>query len=142
MKTRPTARKAQPRILRREESLSSRQYRGICASVIYECDGFEIVRIDMEPRSVLDESEITNLGGVHVVIAGSPTFHVASHTDNLVPGDSIALDSRQRCTVSNPTTSRSSMLSLLFKTPSSCRSADAFGRGITTSVDTDKEVSK
>lgn len=82
--------------------------------VLYECDGLEIVRIEMEPGTVLDDTDITKLAGLHFVIEGGPVFHVASGSRDLMPGDSIALHDGQRCTVSNPASSCSSILSLLF----------------------------
>ena len=142
MTTRPAASRSRPRILRREDSLKSRQYRGICVRVLYECDGLEILRTEMEPGAVLDDADITKLDGLHFVIGGSPAFHVANQTSDLVPGDSIALYDGQHCTVSNPTSSRSSILSFVFKSPNSCHSASAFGRGIARSPDRDKEVSR
>lgn len=108
--------KTKPRILRREDSLKSRLYRGICMRVLYECDGLEILRTEMEPGAVLDDADITQRAGLHFVIDGGPVFHVASQSSDLMPGDSIALHDGQHCTVSNPVSSCSSILSFLFKT--------------------------
>lgn len=107
--------KTKPRILRREDSLSSRLYRGICVRLLYECDGLEILRTEMEPGAVLDDADITKLAGLHFVIDGGPVFHVAAQASDLMPGDSIALHDGQHCTVSNPASSCSSILSFLFK---------------------------
>ena len=115
MKTKPAASNSRARILRREESLKSRLYRGICVRLLYECDGLEILRTEMEPGSVLEDADITQRHGLHFVIGGSPVFHVASQSSDLMPGDSIALHDGQRCTVSNPVSSCSSILSFLFK---------------------------
>ncbi len=135
MKTKPAARKSRPRILRREESLRSRLYRGICVRLLYECDGLEILRTEMEPGTLLDDADITKLAGVHFVIGGNPVFHVASQSNDLMPGDSIALHDGRHCTVSNPASSCSSILSFLFKNSSPCQSAGAFGRGIAKATD-------
>ncbi len=115
MKTKPAASKPRARILRREDSLKSRLYRGICVRLLYECDGLEIVRTEMEPGTVLDDADLTQLDALHFVIDGSPVFHVAHQSSDLMPGDSIALHDAQRCTVSNPTSSGASILSFLFK---------------------------
>ena len=115
MKTKPAASNSRPRILRREDSLASRLYRGICVRVLYECDGLEILRTEMEPGAVLDDPDITKLAGLHFVIGGSPVFRVAGESSDLMPGDSIALHDGQHCTVSNPISSSSSILSFLFK---------------------------
>jgi mannose-6-phosphate isomerase-like protein (cupin superfamily) len=101
--------------LRREESLRSRQYRGVCVRVLYERDSWEILRIDMDPGSALDDREIGVFPAIHFVIEGSPVFQVANQTHDLMPGDSIALEDRDRYKISNPTSSRSSFLSFLFK---------------------------
>lgn len=107
--------KTKPRILRREDSLRSRLYRGVYVRLLYEYDGLEILRTEMEPAAVLDDADITRRAGLHFVIDGSPVFHVAAESSNLMPGDSITLHDGQRCTVANPAASRSSILSFLFK---------------------------
>lgn len=135
MKTKPAASRSRPQILRREDSLTSRQYGGICVRVLYECAALEILRTEMEPGAVLDDADITKRAGLHFVIGGSPVFRVASQSSDLMPGDSIALHDGQHCTVSNPTSSCSSILSFLFKNSSSCQSASAFGRGIAKATD-------
>ena len=103
------------KILRREESLRSRQYRGVCVRVLYERDSWEILRTEMDPGSALDDHEIGIFPAIHFVIEGSPVFQVANQTHDLMPGDSIALEDRERYKISNPTSSRSSFLSFLFK---------------------------
>ena len=140
MKTKPPG--SRPRILRREDSLQSRLYRGICVRVLYECDGLEILRTEMDPGTVLDDADITKLDGLHFVISGSPVFHVARESSDLMPGDSITLHDGQHCTVSNPTSSRSSILSFLFKDARSCHSGGAFGRGTAKSPEREKEISR
>jgi hypothetical protein len=103
------------RILRREDSLSSRQYGGICVRVIYQWDGLEILCTDMDAGAVLEDSDIGSYSVLHVVVGGSPVFRVANETNALMPGDSIALRDGQHCRVSNPTSSRSSILSFLVR---------------------------
>ena len=101
--------------LRREESLRSRQYRGVCVRVLYERDSWEILRIDMDRGSSLDDREIGIFPAIHFVIEGSPVFQVANQTHDLMPGESIALEDREKYKISNPTSSRSSFLSFLVK---------------------------
>jgi mannose-6-phosphate isomerase-like protein (cupin superfamily) len=101
--------------LRREESLRSRQYRGVCVRVLYERDSWEILRTEMDPGSALDDREIGIFPAIHFVIEGSPVFQVANQTHDLMPGDSIGLEEREQYKISNPTSSRSSFLSFLFK---------------------------
>ena len=103
------------KILRREESLRSRQYRGVCVRVLYERDSWEILRTDMEAGSTLDDREIGIFPAIHFVIEGSPVFQAANQTNDLMPGDSIALREEKQYRISNPTSSRSSFLSFLFK---------------------------
>lgn len=103
------------KILRREESLRSRQYRGVFVRVIYEWDSLEILRTEMEPGSALEDREIGIFPVIHFVIEGSPVFHVANQTNDLMPGDSIALEEGEEYRISNPTSSRSSFLSFVFK---------------------------
>lgn len=110
-----TATDSSLRILRREDSLSSRQYHGVCVRVVYKWDGLEILRTEMDPGAVLADRDIENLSVLHVVVGGSPAFCVANETNALMPGDSIALPDGRHCRVSNPTSSRASILSFLVR---------------------------
>ena len=127
MKTK-AASSSRPRVLRREQSLKSRLYRGVCVRVLYECDGLEILRTEMEPGTALAQPDITHLDGLHFVICGNPVFHVAGESCELMPGESIALKDARHCTVSNATASPASILSFLFKSPSACFSAAVLER--------------
>ena len=103
------------KILRREESLRSRQYRGVLVRVIYEGDCFEILRTDMESKSVLEDHEIGIFPVVHFIVEGNPVFLVRSQSGDLVPGDSIHLPADEKYRISNSASSRSVILSILFK---------------------------
>ena len=103
------------KIFRREESLRSRQYRGVLVRVVYEWDSLEILRTEMEPGSALDDHEIGIFPVIHFIIDGSPIFVVANECGDLMPGDSIALRSDEKYRISNPASSRSVILSILFK---------------------------
>ena len=112
-------RKANPggrlQILRREESLRSRQYRGVFVSVLYERDSLEVLRIVMEPGSALIDREIGSFPGIHFVIEGSPVFVAANQSGDLIPGDSIALQAGESYRISNPASSRATLLTILDK---------------------------
>lgn len=100
-------------ILRREESLRSRQYQGVFISVIYEWSSLEILRTEMEPGSELDGREIGTFPVVHFVIQGSPVFTMADQAYDLIPGDSIALRADENYRISNAASSRSIILTIL-----------------------------
>jgi len=103
------------KILRREESLRSRQYRGVFVRVIYEWASLEILRTEMDPGSALDDHEIGIFPVIHFILEGSPIFVVANQSGDLMPGDSIALRADEKYQISNPASSRSVILSMLFK---------------------------
>ncbi len=103
------------KILRREESLRSRQYRGVFVRVIYEWPSLEILRTEMDPGSALDDHEIGIFPVIHFVIEGSPIFVVANRSGDLMPGDSVALRADEKYQISNPASSRSVILSILVK---------------------------
>ncbi len=103
------------KILRREESLRSRQYRGVFVRVIYEQASLEILRTEMDPGSALDDHEIGIFPVIHFVIEGSPVFVVANQSGDLMPGDSVALAADEKYQISNPASSRSVILSVLVK---------------------------
>jgi len=106
-------------ILRREESLRSRQYRGVLVSVIYELSSLEILRIEMEPGSALVDREIGSFPVIHFIIEGSPIFLSANQSWDLIPGDSIALRAEESYRISNSSSSRSIILTVLDKTSES-----------------------
>lgn len=104
------------KILRREESVRSRHYRGVFVRVIYEEDAFEVLRTEMDSKSSLEDHEIGTFPVIHFVVEGSPIFVVGSQSGDLMPGDSISLDGAEKYTISNSVASRAVILSILFKT--------------------------
>jgi mannose-6-phosphate isomerase-like protein (cupin superfamily) len=113
LQDRRTSASGKLQILRREESLRSRQYRGVFISVIYEWNSLEILRTEMEPGSELDDREIGAFPVVHFVIQGRPVFMTADQTCDLIPGDSIALRADENYRISNAASSRSIILTIL-----------------------------
>jgi len=102
-------------ILRREESLRSRQYRGVLVSVIYEWSSLEILRIEMESGSALVDREIGTFPAIHFIIEGSPVFVIANQSCDLIPGDSIAFRADESYRISNTASSRSIILTIVDK---------------------------
>ena len=141
MKTSHATNTARSRILRREESLTSRRYGGVCVRVLYQCDAFEVRHTELDPGSTLDDAEMAEVNGVHFVVSGSPVFRVAGERSDLMPGDSVSVGKGQRCSVSNATAARSTFLSLVFR--GECRSLDAaFGGGTADTPGNQKELSR
>lgn len=112
---RKTGGRGKLQILRREQSLRSRQYRGVCVGVIYEWNSLEILRTEMEPGSALVDRELGVFPVIHFVIEGSPVFVMGDQSGDLIPGDSIALRADESYRISNPASSRSIILSILDK---------------------------
>jgi mannose-6-phosphate isomerase-like protein (cupin superfamily) len=106
---------AKLKILRREESLRSRQYRGVFVRVIYEGDSLEILRTEMDSKSALEDHEIGIFPVIHFIVEGSPVFVVGNQSGDLMPGDSISLRADEKYRISNSASSRSVILSILFK---------------------------
>jgi mannose-6-phosphate isomerase-like protein (cupin superfamily) len=102
-------------LLKSEESLRSRQYHGLLVRVVYERDFLEIVRTEMEPGSALDNGEFGSFPVVHVVVEGSPVFEAPAQSNVLVPGDTVAVGEGEQYRFYNPTSSRSTILSVLVK---------------------------
>ena len=103
------------KILRREESLRSRQYRGVFVRVIYEGDSLEILRTEMDSKSALEDHEIGIFPAIHFIVEGSPVFVVGNQSGDLMPGDSISVRADEKYRISNSASSRSVILSVLFK---------------------------
>ena len=104
------------KILRREQSLRSRQYRGVFVRVIYEEDAFEVLRTEMDSKSALEDHEIGTFPVIHFIVEGSPVFFVGNQAGDLMPGDSIALGADEKYRISNSVSSRAVIISILFKT--------------------------
>ena len=103
------------KIVRREQSARSRQHRGVLAQVIYERDGLEILRTEMESGSVCDSQEFGDFSSAHYVIDGTPVFRTSHECADLMPGDSIVFSDEDAYTISNGAPTRSVFLSVLFK---------------------------
>ena len=103
------------KIVRREQSARSRQHRGVLAQVIYERDGLEILRTEMDPGSVCDSREFGDFYSTHHVIDGTPVFRTSHECADLMPGDSIVFSDGDAYTISNGAPTRSVFLSVLFK---------------------------
>lgn len=103
------------KIIRREQSARSRQHHGVFSLVIYECDGVEILRTEMEPGSVCDSREFGDFSAAHYVIDGTPVFRQAHECADLMPGDCIVFPDPNTYTISNGAPERSVFLSVLFK---------------------------
>ena len=103
------------RIVRREQSARSRQYRGVLTEVIYECAVLEVRRTEMETGSTCGSLEFGEFSAVHFVIGGTPVFRTPHRSTDLMPGDSIIFTDGKPYTVLNGAPSRSVILSILFK---------------------------
>ncbi|MBI2225393.1 MAG: hypothetical protein HYU44_10680 [Betaproteobacteria bacterium] len=109
------------KIVRREQSVRSRQHRGVLTEVIYESDTLEILRTEMERTememgSACDSLEFGDFSAVHFVIGGTPGFRTAIEAADLMPGDSIIFNSETPYTILNGAPSRTVILSILFRT--------------------------
>jgi hypothetical protein len=102
-------------VLKSEESLRSRQHRGVLVRVVYERDFLEIVRTEMDPGSALDNRDFGIFPVVHMVLEGSPIFQAPSQSNALMPGDTVAVGRSEQYRLYNPTSSRSTILSILLK---------------------------
>jgi len=103
------------KIIRREQSARSREHRGVHSLVIYERDGMEILRTEMEPGSVCDSQEFGDFSAAHYVVDGTPVFRQRHECADLMPGDSIIFLDPDSYTISNGAPDRSVFLSVLFK---------------------------
>ena len=103
------------RIVRREQSARSRQHGGVLTQVIYERDGLEILRTEMEAGSVCDSREFGDFSSAHYVIDGTPAFRSPQEWADLMPGDSIVFSDENAYTIANRAPARSVFLSVLFK---------------------------
>ena len=103
------------KIVRREQSARSREHRGVLSQVIYERDGLEILRTEMDPGSVCDSREFGDFSSVHYVIDGTPAFRKSHECADLMPGDSVVFLEPNTYTISNGAPDRSVFLSVLFK---------------------------
>ena len=103
------------KIVRREQGARSRQHRGVFAKVIYEREGLEILRTEMETGSVCDSREFGDFSSAHYVIDGTTAFRTSHRCADLMPGDSIIFAGEMAYTISNRAPTRSVFLSILFK---------------------------
>jgi hypothetical protein len=103
------------KIVRRRQSARSRHFRGVLTQVIYERDGLELRRTEMDAGSACESVEFGDLSAVHFVTDGTPLFRASDQSADLMPGDSIIFDQEERYTILNGGPPRSVILSVLFK---------------------------
>lgn len=103
------------KIVRREQSARSREHRGVLTQVIFERDGLEILRTEMESGSVCESREFGDCSCAHYVIDGTPVFRTSRECADLMPGDSIVFADENDYTISNGAPTRSIFLSVVFK---------------------------
>ena len=83
--------------------------------MIYERDGLEILRTEMDSGSVCDSGEFGDFSSAHYVIDGTPVFRSPRECADLMPGDSIVFADENAYTIANRAPARSVFLSVLFK---------------------------
>ena len=83
--------------------------------MIYERDGLEILRTEMDSGSVCDSGEFGDFSSAHYVIDGTPVFRSPRECADLMPGDSLVLADENAYTIANRAPARSVFLSVLFK---------------------------
>ena len=103
------------RIVRREESLRSVRKEGTHLRLLYENEWVELLATAIEPGNSIGSSEISDFEAIHFVVEGGLLFHNASSSVLLLPGDSITLGKGEEYRISNTTSSRAVIWSLLFK---------------------------
>ena len=91
------------RIVRREQSLRSVQKEGTRIRLLYENEWAELLSTEVEPGNSIGSGEFWDFEAVHSIL--------------LLPGDSIMLGRGKKYRISNTTSSRAVIWSLLFKKP-------------------------
>jgi len=105
------------RLLRREESLRSVRQKGTHARWLYENEWLEILATELEPRTSVASDEFAHWAAIHFVVEGSLLLKDPQGSTVLLPGDSVCVEEGKAYAISNPTSSRAVIWSLLFKKP-------------------------
>ncbi len=103
------------KVVRRDESLKSIQQKGIHMRLLYENEWLEILATEVEPENSVTSSELCDSAAVHFVMEGGLLFHDLDSSILLLSGDSITLREGEHYRIFNPTSSRSTIWSLLLK---------------------------
>lgn len=83
--------------------------------LLYENEWLEILATEVEPENSVRSSELCESAAVHFVMEGGLLFHDLDSSILLLSGDSIELHEGEQYRIFNPTSSRSTIWSLLFK---------------------------
>ena len=105
------------RIVRREQSLRSVQKEGTRIRLLYENEWAELLSTEVEPGNSIGSGEFLDFEAVHFVVEGGLLLHNSGSSILLLPGDSIMLGRGKKYRISNTTSSRAVIWSLLFKKP-------------------------
>jgi len=127
------------RIVRREESLRSVRKEGTHLRLLYENEWVELLATEIGPGNSIGSSEISDFEAIHFVVEGGLLFHNASSSVLLLPGDSIALGKGEEYRISNTTSSRAVIWSLLFKKAGQVFDPEASSRELSRTAQTRRE---
>ena len=116
------------RIVRREESLRSVQKEGTRIRLLYENEWAELLATEVEPGNSIGSNDFWGFGAVHLVVEGGLLLHSSDSSILLLPGDSITLGRGKKYRISNTTSSRAVIWSLLFKKPEQVFDPEASSR--------------
>ncbi len=92
--------------------------------VLYENQCLEVSATEIGPGNSVGSHDLWDFATIHFVIEGAVILHDSDFSNVLLPGDSISMQEGKEYRVSNPSSSRSVLWSLLVKKAELESSAD------------------
>lgn len=115
---------ADVRIFKQRHSLRSIQRGTTCIRVIYESDGFQVLTIELGPKSSVDESYLWYNTSFHMVVEGDLAYEVGDKSYELLRGEGISIFDSERYKIHNLVDTRGVIFCFLFNTTRDIRNPE------------------
>lgn len=111
-------------VFKQGQSLRSIQRGTTCIRVIYESDPFEVLTIELGPKSSVDESYLWYNTSFHMVVEGNLAFEVGDNSYELLRGEGISIFDNQPYRIHNLVDTRGVIFCFLFNTTRGIRNSE------------------
>jgi mannose-6-phosphate isomerase-like protein (cupin superfamily) len=116
---------ADVRVFKQGQSLRSIQRGSTCIRVIYESDRYEVLMIELGPKSSVDESYLWYDTSFHMIVEGNLAFEVGDRSYELLRGEGISILDNEPYTIQNLVDTKGVVYCFLFNTTRGIRNSES-----------------
>lgn len=115
---------ADVRVFRQGHSLRSIQRGTTCIRVIYESDRYEVLTIELGPKSSVDKPYLWYNRSFHMIVEGNLAFEVGDRSYELLRGEGISILDNEPYTIQNLVDTKGVVFCFLFNTTRGIRNSE------------------